>query len=179
MSTVFSNTKPLLLFHQVLKPYSKTGNIHSLPLFNLPIIGAFMWLMPPRPYRAMFCWERELTLDHIHTFWPHEDRQDLPGWGMSSMLGPPLRQHENERRYTPFTHSFILTRQLWKNDYDGQVMFGDHVGLKLPDVCLTSEGKPRKNLTQETCPVQGSNPGPLHDRRACYCLLHSGGQLVI
>ena len=28
-------------------------------------------------------------------------------------------------------------------------------------------GKTPKNLTQETCPNRGSNPGPLHDRRAC------------
>ena len=27
-----------------------------------------MWLMPPGPYRATTCRERELTLDHIHTF---------------------------------------------------------------------------------------------------------------
>ena len=33
-------------------------------------------------------------------------------------------------------------------------------GLKLPDFCLTSEEKPRKNLTQESCPDRGSNPGP-------------------
>ena len=38
------------------------------------------------------------------------------------------------------------------DDYDGQMIFGDLVGLKLADSCLTSEEKPRKNLTQETCP---------------------------
>ena len=42
--------------------------------------------------------------------------------------------------------------------------------LKLPDICLTGEEKPRKNLTQETCPDRG-----LRDKRACYHLLHSGG----
>ena len=46
-------------------------------------------------------------------------------------------------------------------------------GLKFADICLTGEEKPRKNLTQETCPNRGSNPGPLHDKRACYHLLHS------
>ena len=44
-----------------------------------------------------------------------------------------------------------------------------------PDICLTGEEKPRKNLTQETCPDRGSNLGPLRDKRACYHLLHSGG----
>ena len=54
----------------------------------------------------------------------------------------------------------------------------DDDGLKLPDICLTGEEKPRKNLTEETCPDRGSNPGPLCDRRACYRLSHSGGQDV-
>ena len=61
------------------------------------------------------------------------------------------------------------------DDYDGQMIFGDLGGLKLPDICLTGEEKSRKNLTQETCPDRGSNPGPLRDRRACSRLAHSGG----
>ena len=61
------------------------------------------------------------------------------------------------------------------DDNDGQMMFMDLGGLKLPDICLTGEEKPRKNLTQETCPDRGLNPGPLRDRRACYRLAHSGG----
>ena len=61
------------------------------------------------------------------------------------------------------------------DDNDGQMIFGDLGGLKLPDICLTDEEKPRKNLIQETCPDQGSIPGPLRDKRACYHLLHSGG----
>ena len=61
------------------------------------------------------------------------------------------------------------------DDNDGQMVFEDLGGLKLPDICLTGEEKPRKNLTQETCPDRGSNPGPLRDKRACYHLLHSGG----
>ena len=60
---------------------------------------------------------------------------------------------------------------------DGQMIFGDLGGLKLPDICLTGEEKLRKNLTQETYLDRGSNPGPLRDRRACYHLPHSGGQL--
>ena len=113
---------------------------------------------------------------YIH-FWPHKDMEVLLEWGMSSMPGPPLRQHEHKRRYTPFTHPFILTRRMWKDDYDGQMIFGDLVGLKLPDICLTGEENTQKKLTQETCPGRGSNP--LRDRRACYRLLHSGGQYCI
>ena len=62
------------------------------------------------------------------------------------------------------------------DDNDGQMIFGDLVGLKLPDIRLTGEEKPRKTLTQETCPDRGPNPGPLRDKRACYhFLLLSGG----
>ena len=65
------------------------------------------------------------------------------------------------------------------DDYDGQMIFGDLVGLKLPDIRLTGEEKPQKNLTQETCPDRGSNPGPLRDKRTCYHLFHSGGLFFV
>ena len=65
------------------------------------------------------------------------------------------------------------------DDYDGQMIFGDIVGLKLPDICLTGEEKTQKNLTQETCPNRGSNPGPLRDKRACYHLFHSSGLYLL
>ena len=64
---------------------------------------------------------------------------------------------------------------MMRDDNDGQMIFGDPVGLKLPDIHLTGEEKPRKNLTQETCPDRGLNPGPLRGKRACYRLRHSGG----
>ena len=47
--------------------------------------------------------------------------------------------------------------------------------LKLPDICLTGKEIPGKNLTQESCPDRGSNPGPLRDKGACYHLIYSGG----
>ena len=65
------------------------------------------------------------------------------------------------------------------DDYDGQMMFGDLVGLKLPDIRLTGEEKPRKNLTQETCLDRESNLGLLHDRHAFYRLPHSNKQIAI
>ena len=55
---------------------------------------------------------------------------------------------------------------------------GNNGGLKLLDICLTGKEKPRENLTQETCPDRGLNPGPLRDRRACYRLLHSEGLYI-
>ena len=36
---------------------------------------------------------------------------------------------------------------------DGQMIFGDIGGLKLPDICLTGEEKPRKNLTRKLVPI--------------------------
>ena len=61
---------------------------------------------------------------------------------------------------------------LMNDDNDGQMIFGDLGGLKLPDICLTGEEKPRERPHPETCPDRGSNPGPLRDRRACYLLSH-------
>ena len=61
------------------------------------------------------------------------------------------------------------------DDYGGQMIVGDLVGLKLPAIRLTGEEKTRKNLTQETSLNRGSNPGSLRDKRACYHLFHSGG----
>ena len=49
------------------------------------------------------------------------------------------------------------------DDNDGQMIFRDLGGLKLPDTCLTGEENPRKHLTQETCPDRGTNPGLLRD----------------
>ena len=61
------------------------------------------------------------------------------------------------------------------DDDDGKMIFGELEGLKFPDICLTGEKNLENNLTQETCLDRGSKPGPLHDRRACYRLSHSGG----
>ena len=99
-----------------------------------------------------------------------------PRMRVNSMPVPPSRQHEHERQYTPYNHSLIHSNKanvkgwLWGPNY-----IREAVGLKVPDICLTGEEKFRKNLTQNTCPNRGSNPCPVRDRRACYCLLHSGG----
>ena len=46
------------------------------------------------------------------------------------------------------------------DDYDGQMMFGDLVGLKLHDIRLTDEEKPRKKYHPGTFSRQGFKPGP-------------------
>ena len=70
-----------------------------------------------------------------------------------------------------------VRNEMMMDDNDGQMIFGDLVGLKLPDIRLTGEEKHRKNLPQETCPDRESNPGPLRGKRTCYHLLHSGGHI--
>ena len=95
-------------------------------------------------------------------FWPHKDMEGLPGWVISPLPGPPPRQHKHERQYTPSTHSFIPTRRIWNDDYGGQMIFGDLVGLKFSDICLTGEEKPRKNLTRK--------PVPTGDRTRARCV---------
>ena len=42
------------------------------------------------------------------------------------------------------------------DDYDGQIC-GDEWGLRFPDICLSVEEKPRKNLNQENWTHRGSN----------------------
>ena len=60
------------------------------------------------------------------------------------------------------------------DDYDGQMIFGDLGGLKLPDICLTGEENPEKTSPRKLVPAGDRNSGPLRDRRACYHLPHSG-----
>ena len=52
------------------------------------------------------------------------------------------------------THSF-LQGGYDKDDYVGQMIFGEPCGPKA------------------SCPDRVSKPSLLHDRRGCYCLLHS------
>ena len=43
----------------------------SLSKFNLSLIGTFMWLLPPGPYRATTCRERELNCASQIYFFDH------------------------------------------------------------------------------------------------------------
>ena len=99
---------------------------------------------------------------------------------MISSIPCHLRDNTNIKDDTQHSLTHTFRQGVYeKDDYDSQMIFGDLVGLKLPDICLTGEEKPRKNLTQETCSDRESNSGPLRDGRACYRLLHSGGHPLI
>ena len=131
----------------------------------------FTWLTPPKPYRATTCRETELTMDHIHTFLITQGLGGPPR--MSDQFNAGATSETAQTWKTIHTrHSIIPTRRIWNDDNGGQIIFGDLVGLKFPDIRLTGEEKPRKkNLTQKTCPDRESSPGPLRDKRAWYCLL--------
>ena len=60
-----------------------------------------------------------------------------------------------------------------KDDYDDQMIFGDLVGLKLPDICLTGEEKPRKKKSPRKLVSTGNRT------RARYRLLHSGLNIIL
>ena len=62
---------------------------------------------------------------------------------------------------------------------DGEMIFRDLGGPRASRHLSYRWGKPRKNLTQKTCPDRGSNPGPLREWRAWYHLAHSGGHTHI
>ncbi|PSN47419.1 hypothetical protein C0J52_19209 [Blattella germanica] len=47
----------------------------------------------------------------------------------------------------------------WINDSDGQMMSGDRLGLKFPDICLMGEEIPRKPHPLNLC-RPGIEPGP-------------------
>ena len=141
------------------------------------LTSPFTRLTPPGSYRATTCREREFTLDHIHTFLTIQGQGGPPRMRDQLNAGATSETTQSWKTiHTIHTHPFILTRGIWTDDYDGQMISGNHWGLKLPNICLTDEEKPwKKNFTQETCLERGSNPDLLRDSCTCYRLLHSGG----
>ena len=135
--------------------------------------------MPPGPYRATTCRGRELNCESQTYFFHHTRTWRASPDEWSGRSRGHLRDSTNmkDNTHQAHTHSYQQGEYGIMSD-DGQMIFGDLVGLKLPDICLTGEEKPRKNLTQETFPDRGSNTGPLRDKRACYHLLHNSGQLL-
>ena len=43
--------------------------------------------------------------------------------------------------------------EMMMDDHDGQMIFGDLGGLKLPDICLTGEEKPQKTSPKKLVPT--------------------------
>ena len=132
-----------------------------LPYFNLTLIGIFKLITHPGPYRAMTCRERELTMDHIHTFLTTQGHRGPPQ--MSNQLNSGATSEKTRTLKTIGSTHHSLTHSFWqggdeKDDYVGQMILGDLVGLNLPDISLTGEEKtsPRKlvptgNRTRARC----------------------------
>ena len=148
----------------------------SLSKFNLPLMGTFTWPTPPGLTEPRPGGGRELNYGS-QTFLTTQGHGGPPRMSDQLNAGATSETAQTWKTNKPSTHSVKPTRRIWNDDYDGQMIFGDLGGLKFRDICFTGGEKPRKNLTQETCPDRGSNPGPLRDKRACYHLLHSGGHI--
>ena len=80
---------------------------------------------------------------------------DQPNAGATSETTQTLKTIHN-------IHSHNHTKQggYDNDDYDGQMMPGDHLGLKSPDICLTGEEKPRKKPHPGNLSRPGIEPGP-------------------
>ena len=60
----------------------------------------------------------------------------------------------------PFTHTLIRKQGTYDEaDYDGQVVSGDRLVLKLTDICLMCEGKSRKIPHSGNLSRPGFEPG--------------------
>ena len=134
--------------------------------------------MPPGPYRATTCRVRGLNYGSQTYFFDHRRiwRASPDEW--SALCRGHLRHSTNMKDSTHQAHNLssqqgeygmMITTAKWYSGTLGGPKVSWHLSYRW--------GKPRKNLTQETCPDRGSNPGPLRDKRAFYHLLHSGGPL--
>ena len=149
----------------------------SVSKFNLPLIGNFTWPTPPGPYRATTCRGRELNYRSQTYFFDHTRTWRASPDEWSAQWRGHLRDSTNlkdntHQAYTPSNqqgeYEMMIATAKWYSGTLGAWSFLTFV--------LQVRKNPEKNFTQETCPDRGSNPGPLRDKRACYHLLHSGGQ---
>ena len=62
------------------------------------------------------------------------------------------------------------------DDYDGQMIFGDLVGLNLPDIRLTGEEKPRKTSPRKLVPTGDRTRARCVTSAHATTLFHSGGR---
>ena len=60
-------------------------------------------------------------------------------------------------------NTVIPTRRIGTNDYGGQMIFGDLVGLKFPGICLTGEWKHQKKTSPK-------KPVPSGDQTRARCV---------
>ena len=160
--------------NQAKLKYYQIKDSHSLPEFNLPLIGAFTWLTPPGPYRATTCREREWTFHHIHTFLTTQGHEGPPR--MREQLNPGATSETTRNCKTIHTiHALIHSNKInmkgwlwWLNDIRGPC------GSKSSWHLSYGWGKTPKK------PHPGNLSRPeIEPRLACYRLLHRGGRFRI
>ena len=139
----------------------------------------FTWLAPHGPFRVTTCRERKLYLEHKNTFFDHRRAwRAFPDEGSAQCRGR-LRDNMNIKDDTHHSLTHSNNADMRRMIMMVKCCSGNHMGLKLPDICLRGEEKPRKNLAHETYTERGLNLGPLRDRRACYRRLHNIGPLSL
>ena len=117
-------------------------------------------------------------MDHIHTFLTTQGHggpprmRDLPNARATSKTAQTWKTIHT--KHTLSHPNKAKMEWWWRRPNDIRGPWGPKVSWHLS---YRWGKKTRKNLTQETCPDRGSNPGPLLDKRACYHLLHGGGPL--
>ena len=89
--------------------------------------------------------------------------------------GPPPRQHKHEGQYTPSIYPFIPKRRIWNDEYGGQMIFGELVGLNFPYICLTGEEKP--HFTRSSIIIQIITSAVIQEA-AVRCLFESISRLI-
>ena len=145
--------------------------------FTSPFVGIYM-APAARALRGHHLSGEVRTMDlQIHPYFFDLTRtwRGLPGRGISSVPGPPPRQHRHIRQSTTFTHTVIQHRHEmmkmmmeWPND------IGDPWGPKFSGIRPKTEGKsPEKTPVREFVPtgirtrarsVRGANASPTPPR---------------
>ena len=133
--------------------------------------------MLPRSYRAMTCRERELTLDHIHTFLTTQGHGGPPQMRDQVNAGAISETTQTWKTIHTIHAPIYANKANMKGWYDGQMIFGDLRGLQFLTFVLQVRKNPEKphpgNMSRPRI-----EPGPLCDRHACYPLLHGGGHKI-
>ena len=95
--------------------------------------------------------ERINSGSHIlHTFWTTQGHGGPPRMRDKLNFGATSERKQTSKT----THTIHARIHFNKANMKGWLWWQNYirgVGLKLPDICLTGEEKPRKNYTQETC----------------------------
>ena len=117
---------------------------------NLSLIGAFTWITALVPYRVTTCRERELTLDHIHTFLTTQGHGEPPRMRDQLSAGATSQTTRTWKTihtiHTPIhANKMNMKGWLWRPN--------DIRGLKLPDIFLTDEKKTPKTSLKKLVPT--------------------------